>query len=123
MVALCQRRDPGQYSFDLLEEGASAAGAADDTCRTSRADKLEQLIREALDDFDAFAEEFERELMAGSAPGAEVAAACDVLVEHPVQNDTIDTSGGDAPARRRNRGRRRKWLAAQAAAVDRLCAD
>ena len=97
--------------------------AAGDTSRTTRAAELAQLIRDALAEFDAFADEFERELLAGSVPEDEFVTASGVAPGHPVQVDTFETSGGDAPAGRRDRGRRRKWLAAQAAAVDRLCAD
>ena len=97
--------------------------AAGDTSRTTRAAELAQLIRDALAEFDAFADEFERELLAGSVPEDEFVTASGGAPGHPVQVDTFETSGGDAPAGRRNRGRRRKWLAAQAAAVDRLCAD
>ena len=101
-------------------------GSVDDTNQTSRAEALVQLMRDALAEFDAVEREIEKGLTAEGAQVTEIAMAGDALAVHRVSDSTVRVETSDrsaAKATRRNRGRRRKWFAAQAAAVDALCAD
>lgn len=100
----------------------STSNAAENTSN-SRSENLAQLFREVLAELDAFEVESESGLTAESAPVVATATARDVHTVPSVQVDTFETSDTSALAGRRNRGRRRKWLAAQAAASATLSAD
>jgi len=67
-------------------------------------------------------EDGEEGLVDSTPPVAEDATESCMIAEQPVQADTSETSITSAPGLRRNRGRRRKWLAARAAAADSQCA-
>jgi len=123
MVAIPGSRAPSA-TRPIQGEGAGTYGAAGDTFDTSRADNLAQLFRDALAELDALEEDGEEGLDASAPPVAENATESRMISAQPVQAETSsETSETNAPERRRNRGRRRKWLAAQAALPDDLCAD
>jgi len=123
MVAMPGSRAPSA-TRTIQGEGAGTDGAAGDTFDTSRADNLAQLFRDALAELDALEEDGEEGLDASAPPVAENATESHMVSAQPVQAETSpETSKTNAPERRRNRGRRRKWLATQAALPDDLCAD
>ena len=108
----------------MLGELDCTSGTMSDTDFGPLTENLEQLMRVALAEFEAVEEKLEKGLTAEAKQRAQVAKAIDVVAGPAVHVETSDTSSElTAATKRRNRGRRRKWLAAQRAAVDALCAD